>query len=106
MDVGTKSKLLLLDESITDSDKINFRKYCINFYANATDYLIQNLPFNVNLIRHAQYFNPTKRADVKSSNTISNLALKVGKSLGYVLSNAFSFELHEKAEDLCDTVRA
>ena len=46
-DVGTKSKLILFDESITDTDKTNFRK------------TVQNLPFNVNLIRRAQYLNPT-----------------------------------------------
>ena len=50
-----------------------------------------NLPFNVNLIRHAQYLNPTKRTDVKSSNAISNLALKVSKSLECVSCNVFFF---------------
>lgn len=53
MDVGTKSKLSLLDESVTDTDKTNFGKGCVNFYANATDYFIPNLPFNVTLIRYA-----------------------------------------------------
>ena len=106
VDVETKSKILLLDESITDTDKTNFRKSCVNFYASTTNYLIQNIPFNVSLIRHAQYVNPTKRTDVKSSNAVSNLALKVGKSLESVPSNVVSLEPHEKVEDLCDNVRA
>ena len=54
--------------NLTDTGKTNFRKNCVNFYANATNYLIQNLPFDVSLIRHAQYLNPIKRTDVKSSN--------------------------------------
>lgn len=37
VDVGTKSKLLLLDKSITDTDKTNFRKSYGNFYASATE---------------------------------------------------------------------
>ena len=72
------------------------------FYANVTDDLIQNLPFNVNLIRHT----PSKRTNVKSSNVISNLALTVGKSLECVLSNVSSLEPHGKVEDLCDKVKA
>ena len=87
---------------MTDRDKTNFRKSFVNRYASVSDYLEQNLPFNVSLIRHTQYLNPTKRTDVKSSNAISNLALKISKSLECVLSNVFSLELHEKVVDLCD----
>ena len=101
VDVGTKSKLLLLDEFVTDTDKTNSRKICVNFYANATYYLMQNLPFHVNLIKHAQYLNPAKRTDVKSSNVLSNLALKVGKNSECVLSNVFPLEPHEKVKVLC-----
>ena len=100
MDVG----LLLSDEFVTDTDKTNSRKICVNFSANATYYLMQNLPFNVNLVRHAQDLNPAKRTDVKSSNVISNLALKVGKNLEYVLSNVFPLEPHEKVKVLCGKI--
>ena len=45
--------------------------------------------------------------DVKSSKAISNLALKVDKSLECVLTNnVFLLESHENVEDLCGTVRA
>ena len=105
IDIGTKAKLLLQNEAISEEDKTKFRKDCLRFYANATDYLIQNLPFNENLIRHAQYLNPKLRTDVKSTNAISNLALKIGQCFTTALPRVFCLEQHEKVEDLCDKVR-
>ena len=40
VDVGTKAKLLLLDETVSDIDTKNFWKDCVKFYAKAIDYLI------------------------------------------------------------------
>ena len=96
---------MLQNEAISEEDKTKCRKDCLRFYANATGYLIQNLPFNENLIRHAQYLNPKLRTDVKSTNAISNLALKIGQFFTTALPHVFCLEQHEKVEDLCDKVR-
>lgn len=61
VDVGTKAKLLLLDETVFDIDTTKFRKDCIKFYANTTNYLIQNPLFNERLIQHAQYILEYKK---------------------------------------------
>ena len=105
IDIGTKAKFLLQNEAISEEDKTKFRKDCLRFYANATDYLIQNLPFNENLICHAQYLNPKLRTDVKSTNVISNLALKIGQCFTTALPRVFCLEQHEKVEDLYNKVR-
>ena len=77
----------------------------MRLYANAADYLIQNLPFNENLICYAQYLNPKLRTDIKSTNAISKLALKIGHCFTTALPHVFCLEQHEKVEDLCDKVR-
>ena len=104
-DVGTKVKLLLLYEYVSDIDTIIYWKDCVKFCSNATDDLIQNVPFNEILIQHAQYFNPRNRAGVKSPNAISNLALKLGRCFESALHCVYCFVPHEKVEDLCDKVR-
>ena len=58
VDVGTKAKLLLLDETVSDINTTKFRKDFVKFYANAIDCLIQSFPFDENLIQHAQHLNP------------------------------------------------
>ena len=35
VDVGTKAKLLLLDETVSDIDTTKFRKDCVKFYVNS-----------------------------------------------------------------------
>ena len=105
VDVGTKAKLLLLDETVSDINTTKFRKDFVKFYANATDCLIQSFPFDESLIQHAQYLNPRNWTDVKSSNAISNFAWKRGWCYGSVLSRVLYLEPHEKVEDLCDKVR-
>ena len=89
IDIGTKAKPLLQNEAISEEDKTTF----------------QNLPFNENLIRHAQYLNPKLRTDVKSTNAISNLALKIGQCFATALPCVFCLKQHEKVADLCDKVR-
>ena len=37
IDIGTKAKLLLQNEAISEEDKTKFRKDCLMFYANVTD---------------------------------------------------------------------
>ena len=96
---------MLQNEAISEEDKTKSRKDCLTFYANVTDYLIQDLPFNENLIHHAQYLNPKLRTDVKSTNAISNLALKIVQCFTTALPCVFCLEQHEKVEDLFNKVR-
>ena len=49
--------------------------------------------------------NSRNRPDVKCSNALSNLALKLGRCFGSVLSRVFCLEPHEKVEYLCNKVR-
>ena len=94
--MGPKAKLLLLNKTVSDIDTRRFRKDYVKFYANATDYLIQNLPFNESLIQHAWYLNPRNRTGVNSSNVLSSFALKPGRCVESVLSCIFCFEPHER----------
>ena len=104
--MGTKAKLLLLDETVSDIDTTKFQKDCVKFHANATDYLFQNLPFNESLIQHSQYLNSRNNTDVKSLNAMLNLAsIKLGWCFRRVFSHVFCLEPHEKVEYICNNVR-
>lgn len=64
-------------------------------------------PFQCHIDQVCLALESNKMTDVKSSKAISNLALKVDKSLECVLTNnVFLLEPHENVEDLCGTVRA
>ena len=106
IDIGTKAKLLLLESNLSVAEKSTFRHNCLKFYAVAVSYLQDKLPFNVSLIKHAQYFHPDKRNDANSTGAISNLSLKVARCTKNVLHKVFLLDPHETAEDLCDKVRA
>ena len=75
IDIGTKTKLLLIESSLSDAEKLSFRGECLKFYAAAVTYLQDNLPFKVSLIKHTQYLYPEKRSDSNFTRAISNLCL-------------------------------
>ena len=52
--IGTKTKLLLTESSLSDAGKVSFRAECLKFYAATVTYLQDNLPFKVSLIKNAQ----------------------------------------------------
>ena len=59
----------------------------MTFYVTAVQYLQNNLPFEVNLLKHARYIHPEKRNAPAASNAISNLAemaAVLGKCVGEV----------------------
>ena len=58
IDIGTKTKLLLIESSPSDAEKLSFRRECLKFYASAVTYLQENLPFKVSLIKHSRYLHP------------------------------------------------
>ena len=49
--------------------------------------------------------NPKLRTEVKSTNAISHLALKIGQCFTTAVPRVFCLEQHEKVEDLCNKVR-
>ena len=51
----------LWDETVSDIDTTKFPKDCVKFYANTTNYLIQNPLFNERLIQHAKYILEYKK---------------------------------------------
>ena len=78
IDVGTKAKILLSDNTIMASDKEKkFHHDCLNFFVTAVQYLQTNLPYDASLLQHAQFIHPVKRNDSGSLNAISNLAVKI-----------------------------
>ena len=102
----TKTKLLLTESSLSDSEKLTFRGECLKFYAAAMMYLQHKLPFKVPLIKIAQYLHPEKRNEIKYSSIISNLCLQVGSCQKNVVQNVFTFTQGESVKELCGKVKA
>ena len=81
VDIGTKCKSYFAENLIIDDEETSFRKQVVNFYIRVSQYLIKNLPFDVKLIKDAQYINPLKRNDPHARTAISNLAVEIIKFL-------------------------
>ena len=62
--IRTKTKLLSIESSLSDAEKLSFRGECLKFYAAAVTYLQDNLPFKVSLIKHAQTYTLRKEVIV------------------------------------------
>ena len=75
VDIGTKCKSYFAESLIIDDEETSFRKQVVS------QYLIKNLPFDVKLIKDAQYINPLKRNDPHARTAISNLAVEIIKFL-------------------------
>ena len=81
IEIGTKAKLLFSGNLVRDEKQDQFRKKCQLFNAKVVMYLQQNLPFDVTILKYAQFLHPEKRNNPGSTRGISNLALKVTKAL-------------------------
>lgn len=80
IDIGTKAKLYFSSSSlIEDESSKKFRTECLNFFMSATNYLMKSLPYDVPLIKQAQYLHHDKRNSPGATSGISNLALKIVK---------------------------
>ena len=90
--VGTKAKAMFAQNMISDEGQEKFRKGCLKFFQVSVSYLQQKLPFDVNLLRNAQFLNPVKRKAGGATSAISNLALKVTSVLENVLGSIFQME--------------
>ena len=89
IEIGTKAKVLLSGNLVLDEKHDLFRKECQLFCAKAVMYLQQNLPFDVAILKYAQFLHPEKRNDPGSTSGISNLALEVTKALERMICKTF-----------------
>ena len=80
IDISMKAKSFFSDFSLIEDESCSkFRTECLNFYMVATNYLMNSLPFDVVVIKYAQYLHHGKRNSPGATNGISNLALKIAK---------------------------
>ena len=87
IEIRTKAKVLLSGNLVRGEKQDLFRKECQLFYSKVVMYLQQNLPFDVTILKYAQFLHPEKRNNPGSTSGISNLALKVAKALENDLQN-------------------
>ena len=84
IDVGTRAKLFMSDsEVLPDEASMQFRRNCLKFYQVATRYLLDNLPLNKPLIKHAQFLHHDKRNSSGSMSAISNLGACCNKGMAF-----------------------
>ena len=80
IDIGTPAKLFMSDSKVfPDEVSMQFRQNCLNFYQVTTWYLLDNLPLNKPLIKHAQFLHHNKKNISGSMSAISNLGAAVTK---------------------------
>ena len=100
VDIGTKCKSYFAKSLIINDESL------INFYVRVSQYLINNLPFDVKLIKDAQYINPLKRNDPHARTAISNLALEISKVFGDKYASVFSVNSSIDSDQLCEIIRS
>ena len=106
IEVGCKAKTFFSqNDLITDEGEEKFRKRCLMFFQTAVGQLQLNLPFDVNLVKDAQYINPLRRKDAGATSAISNIALKITKVLENVLDDVFEMKNVTK-DQLVDKIRS
>ena len=71
-----------------------------------SQYLINNLTFDVKLIKDAQYISPLKRNDPHARTAISNLALEIMKVFGDKYASIFNVNSSINSDQLCDIIRS
>ena len=90
IDIGMKAKSFFSDFSpIEDASFSKFRTEYLNFYMVATNYLVNSLPFDVAVIKCAQYLHHDKKNSPGATNCNSNLALKIAKVSQIFLSLSY-----------------
>ena len=107
IDIGTKAKVMFADSNFfPDEKQTKFRKDCLQFYMTAINYLQEKLPFNVPILKHAQFLHPDKRNDSGATNSISNIASKICSVLKNYLSTTFSVSDPVTKEDVVHQIRS
>lgn len=105
MDIGTRSKALLMDPNVDDGVVKILRQNCQTFYATTVTYLQTHLPIGNSTLRDLQYLKYHKRREPQSLPSISRLALSIGNVLGKQVHRYFNVNSEMTVEDICDTIR-
>lgn len=105
VDIGVKAKSLFANNIFGDDMLHKFRRECLQFFENSTHYLLTHLPFNVTVLKYAQYLHPEKRNLPGATSAISNLALKVSKVVQNRLNHVFEVQGAVSVETVCDQIR-
>ena len=100
INVGTKAKTMFAQNMISVEGQEKFRKGCLEFFQVSVSYLQQKLPFDVNILRNAQFLNPKKWNAGGVTSVISNLALKVTSVLKNVIGSTFQMESKHAVVDV------
>ena len=107
VEIGVKAKSLLKENGIYQHQCEKFRKDCLKFYYKACSYMQTNLPFDVPVIKQAQYLHPEKKMNSRSLNAISNLAYSVVSTLGEKdFRRVFEAGLEESREKIVDQIKS
>ena len=106
IDIDVKAKTLVHETLFNDNEKyLKFCNECLQLYVKCTVDLQNHLPFNVSIIKYAQYLHPEKRNIPGATNAISNLALKITSAVESRLSDAFEAHGVLSKEEVCDRIR-
>ena len=108
IEVGTKAKVLFSDfliDFIPSEKHVKFRREYLQFYISSVKYLQVQLPFDIDVIKHAQYLHPEKRNQSGATSAIWNLALKIANVLKDRLTVVFGVKQDAIKDDVCDTIR-
>ena len=72
----------------------------LSFFVTVSQYLIENIPFDVKLLKDVQFIHPLKRNDPHATNSISRLALQFIEVLGSKFYLVFDINSNVTKEEL------
>ena len=105
IEIGTKAKVLFSGNLVWDEKQDLFRKECQLFYPEGVIYLRQNSPFDIAILKYAQFLQPEKRNNPGSTSGISNLAVEVAKALERTICKTFQVPESDSWDQVCDKIR-
>ena len=84
----------------------HFDEAVSSFLGSCTKYLLNNLPFENQIIKYAIFFQPLLQQSIAATNTISRLTLSIAQVLGTdEMRKYFKLESTATKFDLCDVVK-
>ena len=77
-----------------------------SFLRSCTKYLLNNLPFDNQIIKYAKFFQPSLQQSIAAPNALSGLTLSIAQVLGTdEMSRYFKLGSTAAKFDLCDVVK-
>ena len=87
--IDNGAKLYMSDSKLfPDETLMQFQWQCLKFYQVATSYLLNNLPLNKPLVKHAQFLHHEKRNNAGSMSAISYLGSAATKVCHFNYANS------------------